>query len=568
LAVTTATTITPPRPRGDRVPSVAAWLATFVGLANVASTLTPTLTFRADLLRDVEPGGLVPLAHAAALPAGIALVVLAVQLGRRRRRAWRFTLFLLVALAVLNLIKGLDAEEAVAGLALAALLVWARDAFYVEGDETGARTALRRIPVALAAAYSTALLAVWAGAHWASPSLTWPRALHEAASSLVLMPGPVAFHGHMHWLSLGIGMLGIATLLSVAYLVFRPLAAPGEASAGWARELATGLVRSHGDDTLSFFKLRTDKHYFFSADRRAFAGYRIDGGVLLISGDPVGPADALPRLLQELQAFADLRGLKLSVLGASAGLVELGERAGLRSFYIGDEAIVNAQSFSLQGRPIRKVRQSVNRAAKAGFEASLHPLGDLSEPELRKLELISEAWRDGQPERGFSMAMDTMRGEHQADALVLVTRDGGGEVRGFLHFVPAFGRPAMSLSFMRREHDTPNGLTEFMVVRAIELLRERGIEDVSLNFAAFARLMHSPECMRDRLLGRLAGVFNPFFQIESLFRFNAKFFPRWEPRYLLYEGALGLPRAGLAAMWAEGQLPRPRISSAPAREAA
>ena len=51
---------------------------------------------------------------------------------------------------------------------------------------------------------------------------------------------------------------------------------------------------------------------------------------------------------------------------------------------------------------------------------------------------------------------------------------------------------------------------------------------------------------------------NPFFQIESLYRFNAKFFPRWEPRYLVYEGAFGLPARGLAAMWAEGQLPKPR----------
>jgi lysyl-tRNA synthetase class 2 len=71
--------------------------------------------------------------------------------------------------------------------------------------------------------------------------------------------------------------------------------------------------------------------------------------------------------------------------------------------------------------------------------------------------------------------------------------------------------------------------------------------------------MHSPEKRSERALAKLVALGNPFFQIESLYRFNAKFFPRWEPRYLVYEGALGLPRAALAVMWLEGQLPRPRM---------
>jgi lysyl-tRNA synthetase, class II len=156
------------------------------------------------------------------------------------------------------------------------------------------------------------------------------------------------------------------------------------------------------------------------------------------------------------------------------------------------------------------------------------------------------------------MSMDSLRTERDAGGVVLLARDADGHIRGFLHLVPSYGRPAMSLSSMRRDRETPNGLMEFLVVRAIEALRERGIEEISLNFAAFARVMHGPRGRFERLAGRLIALGNPFFQIESLYRFNAKFFPRWEPRYLLYEGALGLPRAGLAVMWAEGQLPKPR----------
>ena len=74
----------------------------------------------------------------------------------------------------------------------------------------------------------------------------------------------------------------------------------------------------------------------------------------------------------------------------------------------------------------------------------------------------------------------------------------------------------------------------------------------------------SPERPAERALGKVIALGNRFFQIESLYRFNAKFFPRWQPRYLVYQGPLGLPRASLAAMWAEGQIPKlelPRAGS-------
>jgi lysyl-tRNA synthetase class 2 len=237
------------------------------------------------------------------------------------------------------------------------------------------------------------------------------------------------------------------------------------------------------------------------------------------------------------------------------------EQLGLRMLYLGDEAIIDLERFSLEGRPIRKVRQSVTRLRKAGFAAEVLETSELDATTLAQAERVVELGRLGAPERGFSMAMDSLAGDHCQDTLVLLARDGEGQIRGVLHFVPCYGRQALSLSFMRRDPETPNGLTEFMVASATELLRDRGIRELSLNFAAFARWMHSPDRWHERLLGKLVAVGNPYFQIESLYRFNAKFFPRWEPRYLVYEGALGLPRTGLAAMWAEGQLPKPALPS-------
>jgi lysyl-tRNA synthetase class 2 len=502
------------------LPRLAALGAAFVGAVNVASALTPTIRWRGHLLLNYEPVEAMRLFHGLALPAGAALMLVAPYLLKRRRRAWHIAIALMLALGAFDLLKGLDFEETAITWGMAAVLLAAGSAFTVRHDPITLRSALWRAPLLVAAGLAVSVLAAWSSQ------------------------------------SDAVQLTAVATLLAVAYVIFRPLTAPRSLPDPGARAAAAGLVRSHGHDTLSFFKLRTDKHYFFAADQRAFVGYRIENGVLLCSGDPVGDESAFEGLLRDLRAFAEIRGLKLGVVGASERMCSLYEALGLRTLYLGDEAIVELDRFSLEGRPIRKVRQSVTRLAKAGYDAELHDLAALDAATIEQLEEISERGRQGAPERGFSMALDALRGE---DTAVVLARDEHGTIRGLLHFVPCYGRPAMSLSFMRRDPETPNGLMEFMVVRAIELLRERGIAEVSLNFAAFAKWMHSPEKRSERALAKLVALGNPFFQIESLYRFNAKFFPRWEARYLVYEGRFGLPRTSVAALWAEGQLWKPGI---------
>jgi lysyl-tRNA synthetase class 2 len=536
-------------------PRLAAGAALFVGLINVASSLTPNIRWRGHLLLDFEPVEAMRLFHALSLPAGAALLVVAPYLLKRRRRAWQSAVVLMLGLGLFDLLKGLDFEETAITWGTAALLLSAGSAFRVRHDPITLRSAVWRVP--LLGCFGVGSAAVTAWATQGRPS--WSAVMRETGDLLLWRAGPLHFHHHFAWIPLGVHLLELGTLVSVAYVIFRPLAAPRTLPGPDARAAAAQLVRSHGSDTLSYFKLRADKHYFFSRDRSAFVGYRIENGVLLLSGDPVGPQDAFPGLLAELRGFADTRGLKLGAVGASERLCLLYEQLGLRTIYLGDEAIIDLGTFSLQGRAIRKVRQSVSRLSKAGYSAEVHEVTALDPEAVAEIEHVLERGRDGAPERGFSMAMDSLRGEHVEDTLVVLARDEQGAVRGVLHFVPCYGRSAMSLSFMRRDPGTPNGLTEFLVVEAVGLLRDRGVDEMSLNFAAFARWLHSPEKPSERALGKLIALGNPFFQIESLYRFNAKFFPRWEPRYLVYEGAFGLPRAGIAAMWAEGQLWKPDV---------
>ena len=479
-------------------------------------------------------------------------MVTAYYLRRRRVRAWQTAFALLLLLGALDLAKGLDFEEAAVSWSAAAVLWWGRDAFYVHHAPLGRRSLLWALAAVTVVATVAASVLVWVAA---GSSHTSFLAIRQMVDLLAWRKGSVAFHDELGWLPLAVGLLSVLAIAIGAGLLFRPLGGPTELPDDPSRRAADELLRLYGSDTLAFFKLRRDINYLFSADNHAFLGYRVDSGVMLVAGDPVGREDALPALVREAAVFAELRGLRLAAIGASERLLPLWRQAGLRSLYIGDEALIDMPRFSLEGRSVRKLRQSVSRLEREGYSIELRELESLDHIELAELERVSSLWRAGKPERGFSMAMDSLSSDRQ-DSLVVVARDREGVVRGFLHFVPTYGRPAMSLSFMRRDRASPNGLTEFLVIRSVELLRQRGLEELSLNFAAFARLLQRPGSRLDRVLGRIVTLGNSFFQIESLYRFNAKFGPRWEPRYLVYEGTLGLARTGLAAMRAEGHLRR------------
>jgi lysyl-tRNA synthetase class 2 len=542
--------------RADPLPLLTALAAAAIAIVDLASALTPNISWRGHLLLRLEGVQELMVFHALAVPVAVVLLISAYYLYRRRRRAVQLAVALLVALAVFNLFKGFDFEEAIGDAAVAALLWWGRASFHVKHEPLSRQSSLLRAPVVAAAGLAASFAVVTVAAGHAAAGTR----IRETAAFLLWQPGPIVFHDELGRLDLAVGLLGIITLAAVAYLIFRPLAAPRDLPDPRARAQARELVEAHGTDTLAYFKLRPDTHYLFTPDERAFLGYRIESRVIVVAGEPVGPVDALPQLIAQLVEFAEVRGLRIAAMGVGTNTKPLFEQAGLHGLYLGDEAIVETNSFSLEGRAIRKVRQSVSRLEKAGYHADLTPIASLSEAQLAEIRTCAQLWLEGRSEHGFSMALDPPQAHHN-DTVVCLARDGDGALCGLLHFVPTYGRPATSLSIMRRANDTPNGLTEFMIVNAIQQLRNRGITEVSLNFAAFARLLHSPRGPFERLLKQLLTRADTYFQIERLYRFNAKFTPRWEARYLMHEGALTLPRTALATLWLEGQLPRPRLLS-------
>jgi lysyl-tRNA synthetase class 2 len=202
---------------------------------------------------------------------------------------------------------------------------------------------------------------------------------------------------------------------------------------------------------------------------------------------------------------------------------------------------------------------------RKGYSTEVSRLADLSKDRLLELSELAEHWRDG-AERGFSMALGRFCDPRDHDITVVVCRDAEGGAQGLLGFVP-WGDKGLSLDVMRRSRTADNGVVELMVTALLARADELGVQRVSLNFAVFravfergSRLGAGPVL---RIWHRFLLLASKYWQIESLYRANAKYRPAWEPRFLCFVRARDLLRIATAALAAEAFIKLPRFRARP-----
>ncbi|GAB2689745.1 lysyl-tRNA synthetase class 2 [Barrientosiimonas humi] len=383
-------------------------------------------------------------------------------------------------------------------------------------------------------------------------------------------PVDPTFDGRMghQWIFGLAGLASAAALVLATLVLLRGNRASTHQSAD--EELAVRrLLLEHGEhDSLGYFATRRDKSVLFSRDGRAALTYRVEGTVCVASADPVGARSGWPEVIGDWLERCRTHGWHAAVLSCSEEGARAYVAAGLRPFALGDEAIVELDSFSLSGRDMRPVRQAVTRVARAGYTARVRRHSELDPAELAELERLADAWRGEETERGFSMALNRVGDPADGRCVVVTAHDPQGQVRGFLSFVP-WGTRGLSLDLMRRDRTAPNGLNEFLVSRLAEQGPGLGVRRVSLNFAVFRNVFAGADQVGagpvTRLTDAALSFASRFYQLETLYRSNDKYRPQWVPRLLCYDPALTVARAGIAMGVAEGFLPvvGPRFLTGP-----
>jgi lysyl-tRNA synthetase class 2 len=555
-----------------RVKAVSA-LTALGGVFAILAALPPLSARMTGIDRIVNPTtwvGTQVLARVVSLLVGIGLLYLAGNLAREKKSAWAVATVLFATTGVVHLARAprggflhpwAGALQIVFPVFMLGLLFMSRRSFRAEADPPSLFQFLRFGALYGATVFAYGYGALTMEASRLEPAPTFANNVLTIVEELVGIDGEYRYRGayFSRVFPPSMTILGLSGLAIALYLVFRPILARPRSPEDWDR--ANRLVHLYGSDTLAYFALRHDKSYFFASDGEAMIAYTYLGRYALASGDPIGRPESIDLVIDEFRAMCRRYGWGTAFLAVRESEAARYTERGLHTFYLGEEAVIDCTEFKLEGKRNKSMRQSVQRVART-YRCEMIAEADAGPELVAQLNTISRKWRGKAPERGFTMALSQAVGDTNPDYRLFVAFDEQGRPGGFLRLVPVFGaEPGMTLDMMRRDPDSPNGMTEFLVANAVFKLRDLGIARLSMNFAVMGRLFSRDVAFtrRQRMLKAVVSLGNPFFQIKSLHDFNRRFRPTGQPRVIAYEDQRALPRVAILYGGVEGFLGLPVI---------
>jgi lysylphosphatidylglycerol synthetase-like protein (DUF2156 family) len=550
-----------------RTRRLAALVVAAAGFLSLVSALSAPVAHRLSALRQILPLAVPQAAGALAALGGLGLIMLARGIRRGQRRAYLVCQATLVTVALLHLVRAGSIASAAVALVVAAFLMVRRASFRAASDSPPLRRALARL-VALVVVSVIAGSVALEGSSWVSTkmhhrhleSIGWGQAFLATVERMigirhVALPNRLDDFFTPAMLAVTAGLVLLA-----AGMVFRPVVARrphGGTGGGLGR--ARDVVNRHGGGTLDYFALRSDKEFYFWAE--TVIAYAVYSGVCLVSPDPVGPLAQRERAWRSFRNYADSKGWALAVLGAAEDWLPIYRSTGMHDLYLGDEAVAHASHFSLEGGKFKGLRQAVKRVARHGYSISFHDPAHVDPGLAVELQDVMTRSRRGGVERGFSMTLGRVFDPADQGLLLAVVHGpperpaaGPGRAVAFCQYVPAPAIKGFSLDLMRRDNgDHPNGLIDFAIVETLRYLAERGYDGLGLNFATMRAVLagEAGDGVAQRVQAWLVRRMSGSMQIESLWHFNAKFDPDWQPRYAVYDSPEHALPAALAVARAE-----------------
>ncbi|WEK33687.1 MAG: phosphatidylglycerol lysyltransferase domain-containing protein [Candidatus Pseudobacter hemicellulosilyticus] len=516
-------------------------LLTFgLGLVNILSAITPPLHRRLSLLREYLPLDTIHASNLLVLFMGLLLLVTAAFLFRGLRAAWAIALLLSGLSLIGHLTKALDYEEAaMAALTVIVLLITASQ-YRIRSSLQSLRTGLLTAGICFIAVTLFAFISFYfIDQRHFGVDFTWQQSLEHAGKMFLLLDDP-GLQPRTHFGQEFIWLVRIPALATWALLVFfvtRPVFQKQRTAAD-QRARAIELVRVYGSSSLDHFKLLDDKQQFFSAFCEGLLAYGTAGGFAIVLEGPVCAAENRMDLIGEFEQFCRGQGLKPAYYRVDQD--DLGLFAGFKKqkLMLGQEAIVDLQQFSMEGKDRKSLRNGISGLQKKGYVLAVHQPPH-SAAMLDQLQRVSDEWllHFQQEELGFSQGWFD-KGQLQEQVIITLAEEAGA-VKAFLNCIPDYAEDEITYDLIRKTDDAPGAAMDALIVKLIDYAQGQGKQLLNLGLAPMTGIT-APDNTPEQLINLAAQKIKRFRHYQGLRDFKEKYASIWENKYLVYDSDFDL----------------------------
>jgi phosphatidylglycerol lysyltransferase len=513
-----------------------AMLLFLMGIINIVSVMTPAIGWRVERLHEYIMLDAINLSNYFVLAAGFFLLITAAFMLKGLRSTWWFAMILSVVSFIGHLTKAIDYEEAAIALLVIIFLFFSRKDYNVKNNPrlrfVGLRTALFSIAVMLL--YGIIGFYLLDKKHF-DVDFNWMQSVKNTLANYFLVGNtnlvPQDTFGRNFLYSINTG--GFLTLAFLVYTLVRPYVYKGNASneeISKARDLLSRYARTG----LDYFKTYSDKMIFYQEGTDGFVSYRVSGTFAVALENPVaGDTETMKKCISLFDTYCYENSLKSIYYRVPEESLPLYLEKGKKSMFIGQEAILDLETFSMEGGSRKSLRNAINRIKDRGYKSTIH-VPPIKDGLIQKLKSVSDEWLAFNEHHEIVFSQGMFVWEEIKQQTVIVVENAEEKVVAFLNIIPDYAKSEGTYDLMRKTDDAPSGIMDFILIELFGYLKSTGYRYINLGFAPMSGL-NDAHTFKEKSMKFAYEKIRSFSHYKGLREFKEKFDPVWYNKYLVYD---------------------------------
>jgi phosphatidylglycerol lysyltransferase len=506
-----------------------------LGIVNIISVLTPALPERVKILSDFLFMDIISFSNIFVLISGLFLFLTAVFMLRGLRSSWWFALVLSMISMIGHLTKGIDYEEATVALFVVISLLATRKEYHIKSDPKLGFYGLQTAVLSIAAIIVFGIIGFYFldKVHFRSEfNLKQSVVFTLKNYFLIGNDGMVPSDQFAHDFTNLIRVSGVLTMSFLVYSLLRPYIFRTVHTEEEMKR-AKSIVMKYGHSPMDYFKTYSDKLIYAPENINSFISYRISKNYAVVLEDPVSEdTDAMKRCIKSFSKFCYNNGLKDIYYRVPAESLPIYTSLRRKSLFIGQEAIVDLETFSLSGGEKKSIRNALNKIKQEGYTTKIYdpPLRDGL---IQKLKAVSDEWLSSTGRTEIIFSQGIFNPKEIKNQQVLTVENNEEMIMAFINIIPDYRQNEGTYDLQRKALSATNGIMDHILIELFNHFRESGIRYVNLGFAPMSGV-NDPHSFPERSMKFAYEKIRSFAGYKGLREYKEKFDPVWYDKYIIY----------------------------------